>query len=245
MIPAVVEIAARGDGVSCRLAGELVVPRLVRRRGRSVEVALVAGRAMLLPGDEVRIDVRVGEGCALTLVDIGGLVVYGRPEAAGDVAQWHARIALAAGARLEWDGLPTVVTDAGHLVRSLTMTLAVGASAVLRETLVLGRVHERGGSMRAETDIADAAGPVLRESLGVRGDRPVPGVLGAARVVDSVIAVGEGGAEAVADVPGATRLDLERGGIVVRYLGDAAHASPLSGVRLGAARLNPEPAHVA
>ena len=75
MIPTVVDISPRGEGVSCLLEGELVVPRLVRRHGRSVEVALVAGRAMLLPGDDVRIRITVGEGCTLRLVDIGGLVV--------------------------------------------------------------------------------------------------------------------------------------------------------------------------
>ncbi|MFE5409560.1 urease accessory protein UreD [Microbacterium sp. NPDC056569] len=243
MNPSVVDISPRGEGVSCTLTGELVVPRLVRRHGRSVEVALVAGRAMLLPGDDVRIRIRVGEDCTLSLVDIGGLVVYGRPGEAGAASQWHARVDLAARAHLAWDGLPTVITDAGSLTRSLTMTLARGSSAMLRETLVLGRVGERGGRLTADTDIRDAIGPILRETLEARGDARVPGILGPTRVVDSLIAVGDD--VAVSDVRGTTRLDLERAGTVLRYLGDAAHDSPLSGSLTVATRPHLEPAHVA
>ena len=61
--------------------------------------------------------------------------------------------------------------------------------------------------------------------LQVRGDQPRPGILGSHRVVDSVLYLGEG-IEAP-HVPGALRLDLERGGAVLRYLGDHAHDSPL------------------
>ncbi|WP_374976457.1 urease accessory protein UreD [Microbacterium trichothecenolyticum] len=228
--------------MSCTLEGELVVPRLVRRHGRSVEVALVAGRAMLLPGDDVRLRITVGEGCTLCLVDIGGLIVYGRPGETGDASQWHARVDLEPDAHLTWDGLPTVITDAGSLTRSLTIRLGRLSSAVLRETLVLGRTGELGGRLTADTDVSDTIGPLVRETLEVRGDARVPGILGANRVMDSIIAVGH--QEPVADVPGATRLELDRGGTVLRYLGDAAHDSPLGGVLLGGARLDREPAHV-
>lgn len=243
MNPTVVDVSPRGAGASCTLAGELVVPRLVRRNGRSVEVALVAGRAMLLPGDDVRIGITVGEGCTLRLVDIGGLVVYGRPGEFGEASQWHARADLARDAHLAWEGLPTVITDAGRLTRSLTMTLAPDSSAILRETLVLGRAGERGGQLTAETDIRDERGPLLRETLEVRGDMRVPGVLGPARVVDSRIAVGDHAG--LDEVAGATRLEFERGGAVLRYLGDAAHDSPLSGELARAAQPALEPAQVA
>lgn len=226
----VVEVSARGEGVSCDLAGELVIPRVVARRGRRVDVALVAGRAMLLPGDDVRIRISVGEGCTLGLLDIGGLVVYGRPGAAGEASQWHARVDLGADAHLTWEGLPTVITDAGRLARSLILNLAPGSSAVVRETLVLGRAGERGGRLRSDTDATDADGVILRETLEVAGDEPVPGILGGDRVVDSVIALG--GRIELADVPGAVRLDLERGGTVLRHLGEAAHESPLHGMHI-------------
>jgi len=232
--PTVVDISPYGDRVSCGLAGDLVIPRLVRREGRSVEVALVAGRAMLMPGDDVRIQISVGEGCMLSLVDIGGLVVYGRTGEIGATSQWHARVDLAERAHLSWGGLPTVITDAGHLTRSLTVRLAPGSSAMLRETLVLGRAGEQGGRLRADTDAADAVGPILRESLEVSGRDPVPGVLGTERVMDSILAFGE--RVIVADVPGAARLDLERGGTVLRYLGEALHESPLAGFTIAASR---------
>lgn len=227
MRPTVVEVAARGDSVACVLDGELVIPRLVRRHDRSVEVALVAGRAMLMPGDRVQIDIRVGDGCALRLVDIGGLVVYGRDES-GE-SEWHAHIELGAHARLVWEGLPTVITDAGSLIRSTTMRLGPRAAALVRETLVLGRAGEHGGRLTADTDVTDAAGPVLRERLAVRGDEPRPGILGAHCVMDTALYLGDG--VAVPDVPAAVRLDLERGGTVLRHLGTTAHDSPLEVLR--------------
>ncbi|MDF2507963.1 MAG: putative urease accessory protein [Microbacterium sp.] len=242
MSATVVDISPRGDRVSCVLAGDFVVPRLVRREGRSVEVALVAGRAMLLPGDAVRIEISVGEGCTLSLVDIGGLVVYGRAGETGEPSHWHARADLADGARLRWQGLPTVITDAGHLRRSLTVRLAAGSSATLHETLVLGRSGERGGRVTAQTDAADAVGPILRDTLEVSGAEPVPGVLGTDRIVDSILTLGD--QTHVPEVPGAVRLDFERGGVMLRYLGDALHESPLRGAGIGAVVHERQPAAV-
>lgn len=243
MSPTVVEIAARTDGVSCALSGEMVVPRLVRRRGRRVEVALVAGRAMLLPGDEVRLRISVGAGCTLALTDIGGLVVYGRTGTGGDPSRWHATVTLGEGSRLTWDALPTVIADAGALERSLTIAVAEDAASLVRETLVLGRTGERGGRLAADTDIADAGGPVLRETLRASGHEPVPGALGRHRVLDAIIAVGEWAAPSERDH--VSRLELEHGGAVWRFLGDEAHESPLGAawldlVRVPAGRM-PEP----
>lgn len=225
MTSTVVEITARGEDVSCALSGELVVPRLVRRRGRHVAVALVAGRAMLLPGDDVRIDIRIDEGCELHLVDIGGLVVYGRPEGDDAPARWQAVAELAPAARVTWEGLPTVVTEHGRLLRSTTLRMASGSSALLRETLVLGRTGESGGELRSEMDAEDERGPLLRETLEAQGTRPEAGVLGRYRVMDSIVALGRR-LEAEED-DAVTRLELARGGTVLRDLCGAAHDSRL------------------
>lgn len=221
----VVEVAPRGEGAAYTLTGELIVPRLVARRGRHVEVALVAGRAMLLPGDHVDLRIRVGAGCTLSLVDIGGLVVYGRPGLGDEPSGWRAEITLAPGARLTWEGLPTVITADGELVRSTVVRVAPGASVALRETLVLGRTGETGGRLRSDLDATDAEGPLLRESLEVHGDRPEPGVLGKSRVMDSIVVLGE--RLDPVDETGIARLDLAGSGTTLRYLGDAAHHSAL------------------
>ncbi|MDQ1082757.1 MULTISPECIES: urease accessory protein UreD [Microbacterium] len=225
MSTTIVEVAPRGTDAAYSLAGELIVPRLVARRRRRVEVALVAGRAMLLPGDHVHLDIRVGEGCTLDLVDIGGLVVYGRPDLGDEPSGWHAAITLAPGARLTWEGLPTVVTADGELLRSTVLRLSSGSSVALRETLVLGRTGESGGRLSSDLDATDAAGPLLRETLEVQGDRPEPGVLGRARVMDSIVVLGE--RLGPVDETGIARLDLAGEGTTLRHLGDAAHHSPL------------------
>lgn len=220
-----VDVTRRGDTVSCALSGGLVIPRLVRRSGSTVEIALVAGGAMLLPGDEVRIDIRIDAGCTLGLVDIGGLIVYGRPGSQDAPSHWHARLEIGTGAHLRWNGLPTVITDAGALERSLRVQLAEQASMLLRETLVLGRDGERGGRVVSETDVVDTTGPLLRETLTVAGTDPVPGVLGTRRITDSIFALGT---PEMPEPDGADRLVLERGGSIIRWLGDHAHASPLT-----------------
>lgn len=225
MTTTVVEVELRDDVPTYVIDGELIVPRLVRRSGHSIEIALVAGRALLLPGDEVQIEVTVGAGCFLTLVDIGGLVIYGRPEVHGEQAQWHARIALGQGASLTWNGLPTVITEAGRLHRTMTMRVSGDARARVRETVVLGRTGERGGSLDMTTIVQDDHGPLLYESLHAAGSEPTPGILGVHRIMDSVLFVGDD--EPLPDVPGATRLEFERRGGMLRFLGDAAHDSPV------------------
>lgn len=207
-----------------RLDGELITPRLVRRSGRSVQIALVSGRALLLPGDEVMVRIVIGPGCSVTLTDIGGLVVYGRP-GRSEQSHFTADIRVDAGAQLNWNALPTVITRDGTLIRDTRVHLAAGAGATWRETLVLGRSGEAGGSVTASTHVTDDHGPVLVEQLVTSGSEHAPGVLGNARVTDTLLAVG---AVALLDsVAGATLLQFQRGGSALRFLGERAHTSPL------------------
>jgi urease accessory protein len=76
----------------------------------------------------------------------------------------------------------------------------------------------------------------------VNGAEPVPGVLGTDRIVDSILALGD--RSDLADVPAAVRLDFERGGAMLRYLGEALHQSPFEGAGMGAVLLEPRPAAV-
>ncbi|HKT56410.1 MAG TPA: urease accessory protein UreD, partial [Microbacterium sp.] len=211
------------------LRGAGIVPWLVSRGPATAWVAIGAGGALLLGGDSVRLDVRVASGCTLHIEDVGGTVAY---DGEGRTATWDVRASLGDGARLTWRALPFVVADGASVERSMSVTLGAGASAIVRETLVLGRAGERGGTVVSRLDVTDAGGPLLVETLRVCGDAPVPGVLGTHRVVDSVLAVGAeaGGIPAVTDAPGATVLRLERGGHLVRALGTDAHVVDLAPV---------------
>ena len=199
-------------------AGTVLVPRLIGRTEDSAEVALVAGGALLLGGDRLDVAIRVGEGCTLELTEVGGTVAY----AADDVESWWTvDVELARDSTLLWQGRELVVADGAVTRRRLSVSMAEGARALIRETTVLGRSGECGGTIDLVTTVVRDGFPVLVEELSARGDRPVPGVLGEHRVIDSVLLAGARPAE-----PG-DALELAEPGALARWLGTELHHSPL------------------
>ena len=151
-------------------------------------VALVGQTALLLGGDAVELDIEVGPGARLELVEVAGTVAYhGR----GLAASWHTRIRLAGGASLRYLGEPFVLSDGADVTRSLTVDLASDAVGVLRETLVFGRIGQAGGAVDAQTVLRRDGVEFCRERLVTdAGSRARPGVLSGARVLDSLLALG-------------------------------------------------------
>lgn len=186
-------------------------------------VVLVARTALLLGGDRVEIDVRVGPAATLELSEVAGTVAYhgrGRP------AWWVTRIRLDAGARLSWSGAPFVVADGAEVNRSLVVALAPGARLELRDTLVLGRSGEAGGRLEATSMVRRSGRTIMAENLVLDpATRDDPGLLGGARVLDTLLCVG---VEPPEIEPGAVRYGLaEPDGWLVRFLGTEAAASPI------------------
>ncbi|MCZ4498201.1 MAG: urease accessory protein [Marmoricola sp.] len=182
------------------------------------KVALVPDGALLLAGDAIGLDVLVGTGVRLDLVEPGGTVAY---DMRGGSASWDVTIDLGAGARLTWAGEPFVLSAGAQVSRTTDVTLGVGARLAVRETLVLGRHHERIGNLDQRWT---ARGPdgheVLVEHLTLGGSAHRPGILGANRVIGSVVCLG-------IDVPGDVctedRFDLDAGGTLWRRLAGQAH----------------------
>ncbi|SKC48949.1 urease accessory protein UreD [Krasilnikoviella flava] len=219
-----------GAPVRVRTRDDLLAVRTVARGAEHAEVALVATGAVLLGGDHVAVRVHVADGCALTLTDVGGTVAY---DGDGASCRWDVEVRLGAGARLAWAGLPFVVSTGADVTRSTDAVLGAGARLLLRETVVLGRDGERGGRVVLRSTVHDDRGPLLVEEVVAAGERPVPGVLGGRRVIDTVTDLR--GAPDDAPAPpgplpgtdGAVTLRLERGGTLTRWLGASAHLSPL------------------
>ncbi len=190
-------------------------------------IGLVATEALLLGGDDVRIDVRVGSGAHLELVEMAGVVAYhgrGRP------ASWTVRIEVAAGATLTWHGEPFVIADGAEVTRTTTIALDDAAAAVLRETLVFGRTGETGGSLRTRTRVNIGEEPLLAEDLALApAQRAAAGQLGgpaaADRIVDSIQVFGRRPPRA--ESAQVTWLDLDRAGAVVRWTGADLASSPM------------------
>jgi urease accessory protein len=211
------------SGALVRTAGgPFRVQRLDRlQEGSStVRVALVPTSALLLAGDHVAIDVHVGPGSSLEIVEPGGTVAYAMR---GGEASWDVRVRLDDGARLVWHGEPFVVSADARVRRSLVLDLVGSARAVLRETLVLGRAGEPPGQMSATTEVRRDGDPVLVEGIETGPERPG---LGRHRVLDQVLHLGPDAAGCDSDTQ--TTLRLESGDLVHRWLGSATHASPLT-----------------
>lgn len=200
-------------------SGELI-PRLLDRTPSSARVALVAGRALVLGGDAVRLHISVGEGCRLELVEVGGTVAY---DADGRASSWHTVIGLGPGSTLIWRGLETVISDGANLHRRTDISMADDARALIREVAVLGRHGERGGRLLLETSVTIGDTPLLVESLDVRGDRPQPGILSEHRVLESILIAGirpESQTET-------HTMELAGPGALARAMGSAVHEVPL------------------
>ncbi|WP_277209280.1 urease accessory protein UreD [Isoptericola croceus] len=230
--------ASPGTPVRVDTADGLLAVRTVSRGTDRAEVALVATGAVLLGGDHVLVRVDVADRCALRITDVGGTVAY---DGEGVACRWDVEVRLGRGSRLDWYGMPFVVSDGADVVRATTVRLGAGSRLVLRETVVLGRDGERGGRVALHSDVADDGGPVLVEEVTACGTDRVPGVLGAHRVLDTLtdlrstddldVPAESDLPEAVPDaVPlsdGAATLQLDRGGTLTRWLGAATHLSPI------------------
>ncbi len=233
-------LADAGGHARLDLRGGLVSPRVVRQGAASAEVALIATTATLLGGDELRLSVEVGPGLRLDLRDVAGTVAYhGR----GRGCLVAVSLTVHPGAVLAWSGEPLVVCDGAQVVRTLDVDVADTGRLLLRDRVALGRTGQAGGDLTCRTTMTYGARPALVEELTLSGAAAGPGVLGAARVVDSVTALGwrptaglttdgEPGTAPYAGADGsgpdgAAVFTLHEPGALARQLVTAAHASAL------------------
>ena len=234
-MPTRIAVTRRGGRQRLDLVGGLLRPQVVLDRPDHTRIGLVATSALLLGGDEVELEVRVGPDASLELFDVAGTVAYhGR----GQSASWRVTVVVDDGACLDYDGAPFVVSDGADVLRTLDLGLGPGASVRLRETVVLGRFGQLGGRLRSRTAITVGGRQVLLEDqlLDPFGIRQGPGMLGSHRVIDSVIAVGPHavGVNKPSSLPdGAVRFGLVGGvGSLTRYLGADVAGSPLERERV-------------
>jgi urease accessory protein len=171
------------------LRGGDLAPRVISQDATGAKVALVATTALLLGGDQVDLELRISPGAWLEIVETAGLVAY---DAGGTMSGWRLRATIGDGALLVWQGEPFVVADGANVLRSSHFNLGEESTLCIRETVVFGRTGETGGSARIRNRISRGNFPLLVESLDLtdRATRELPGIIGPARVVDTVTLVG-------------------------------------------------------
>ena len=217
--PTRIDVRAGGEHPLVSLSHGLMQARRLRTTSGAVRVALVAGQALLLAGDEVRIEVHVEGAVLLEVVEPAGTVAY---DMRGGQARWDVSISLAEGARLAWHAEPFVVSHGADVTRTTTVDVAADSVASLRETFVLGRSGERGGNLRTTTRAHRGDRAVLLEDLSLAPqDRGGWATLGDHRCLDTITTLGVRLPEAP------TTMQLEEPGSVARWIGDDQHLSPL------------------
>jgi len=212
-------------GTDARPTAPVLRPWLHRTDDTGAVVSLVPEGAMLLAGDHVRVELRVGPGARLDVVEPAGTVAYPMHATPGACAVWEVDVRLDEGASLRWLSQPFVVAEGAVVRRSTRVAMGAGSRLLLRETIVLGRAGEAPGTLSSSLRVADPDRPVVVEDLDL-GPAAPPLLLGRSRVLDTLLLLGE-------PVPGGTdqgRLDLDAGGHLWRSLVVEAHESPLGSV---------------
>lgn len=200
--------------------GQHLRPVVVGTDGPRVRIALVGVCATLLAGDDLRIDVEVGSGAHLELVEPAGMVAY---DARGGHQRWSADVRVANGGSLIWRAAPFVVAGGADVHRHTELALADGALALASETLVLGRSGEDGGRLHSKLRSTLEGRDLLVEELDLRSPelRTAPGMLGYSRVLATVALLGARPGEPVSP----PETPLAGPGSIARALAIQAHSA--------------------
>ena len=162
-------------------------------QGTLARVALVQTGATLVAGDRVRVEIVVGAGAAVEIVETAGTLAHPVPSGEPAIEQ-RIVLSVGSGATLIWHGQPLVLAAATRLTRELRVNLDDEAAATIHETVALGRAGERAGAAELRFRAELGGQPLLDETL-MTGDQHVlgsPAVLGDNRVLDSLSVLGHG-----------------------------------------------------
>ena len=214
-----IEVVADPVRDRCLLSAGLLSPRRLPAPDGVVQIALVAAGALLLAGDQVRIEVAARGNVRVEIVELAGTVAYAMR---GGSARWDVDVELCDGATLSWHGEPFVVAEGAEVDRSTSIRLGAGSRAALRESLVLGRHGEAGGALRTTTRVALGDEALLVEDLDLTpGRRSGWAILRDSRCLDAVTTLGFRLPEAE------QTLQLDGAGSIARRLVAAQHTSDL------------------
>lgn len=165
------------------------VPLVLRRTPDAVYV--VGGAAGPIGGDRLDLRIDVLAGAFLRVRSAAASIALPGPDGLESVLT--VTVAVGAGAVLEYLPEPVVVSAGARHATIFLVTLAEGASLLLRDELLLGRHGEAGGAARSVLRVDYAGRPLLRQSLEISGTDAVslgPAVLARHRAVGNLLRAG-------------------------------------------------------
>jgi urease accessory protein len=162
--------------------------------GGGDRVHLVHAAGGPLGGDELSLTVDVGASARLAVRSAGATLVQpGAGPAVGLPAQWAVSAQVGVGGRLCWSPEPTVVSDGAVMESTLRVELAAGATAQIREVVVLGRHGQRGGRCTSRLNVVVDGVPLLVHTTMLDGADPAlcgPAGTAGARAVGTLVCAG-------------------------------------------------------
>ena len=213
--------ASKGRSPRIRASGGLAA----RQTGPDV-LHLISTAATPLGGDTIDIHVEVGPGSRLTLLSVAAaLALPSRGEPRSQL-NWH--VAVADGAQLVIDPLPTIV--AAHAVHHSNTTVSVAGSGTVRicERVQIGRSGEDDGSWSGRLSVDVDCAAAVRHQL--RLGKATHDRLGAYGVLISEFCYPDDRADVVHPTAAAVRLRPAAGGSLTTVLADTMlHAERLAG----------------
>jgi urease accessory protein len=193
---ATARVVARADGNGTTRLGQLrsEPPILLRHtpcRTGPATVYLLGGAAGPLGGDDLRLEIEVGEGAALHIHGIAASVAL--PGRSGSASRMTVAARVAEGGELHWLPEPLIAAAGCRHEAVSTVDMREGARLLWREELICGRYGEPPGDATIATSLTYAGKPLLRQALRVGPQAPEyagPGVLAGAKATGCLIGVG-------------------------------------------------------
>ncbi|HEY9098023.1 MAG TPA: urease accessory protein UreD [Thiobacillus sp.] len=191
------------DGMSSRLSvlrsqGFLVLrpcnsngeEPLTNGRRNVARVALAAGTAGPLGGDDFTLEMHVGAGSTLVLTEISAMLVL--PGSRRGRSTMRITVRVDEDATFVWMPKPIIAARGCDHEHDVRISLERNARMVMREETILGRHREEPGNFRTTLRITHEGRPLYHQQLrfgpAAEGSRSAA-VLGNNRAVGSVIAV--------------------------------------------------------
>jgi urease accessory protein len=125
-------------------------------------ITLLRSQAGPLAGDHDRVEIVVESG-TLTIEPIAATIALPGPRQ----TVLELDVTLGDGAHLELEDAPLVVAEGADVVRTTTIRLGEGASATVRDLVVLGRAGEGRGRLESLLRIEGPEGVILHDALRI------------------------------------------------------------------------------
>lgn len=181
-----IERSATGHAITELRRGTRVAPRILDRSRGVVRAAFVPTQAGPLAGDRDSTRIVVGAGATLVVEPVAATLAL--PGAAPIVLRLD--VSVQAGGRLVFDEGPLIVAGGADVRRHCTIELEAGASAAVRETVVLGRDGEPPGVLDSQLRVTLAGRPLLHDALRVAGGGAYVALAPGHRVVATLAVLG-------------------------------------------------------